>query len=322
MPTTFDDIANAQFANYFSEPFLKTMPRIYRSNPQKKEEDMATKALPAPEGFKFGCDPECFIFRDGKPVSAAGLIPGTKAEPHRVKKGAVQVDGMAAEINPDPASDFNEWNGNIVAVIGQLEQMLPEGYELRWIPSVEFPEDEFAAAPDENKELGCQPDFDAWSGGVNPPPCPENPFIRCAGGHLHLSWTENEDLNSLQHLLNCQDIVKQFDFFLAAWSITKDEDKVRRILYGKMGACRYKHYGVEYRVLSNFWVNSRELRVQVWNRMVTAINEMNNIYLPDRLGESTLDLLRQSVNSNVMTPELGYALHYPVKTLNRSYNRW
>jgi hypothetical protein len=47
-----------------------------------------------------GADPEVFVRNaEGEPVPACGLIPGTKAEPHRVDSGAVQVDGLALEFN-------------------------------------------------------------------------------------------------------------------------------------------------------------------------------------------------------------------------------
>ena len=288
---------------------------------KRKQEDMSIPA-PAPKGFTFGCDPEAFVFKGKTPVTAAGLIPGTKAEPYKVNKGWVQVDGMAAEINIEPASSFEEWNGNIATVISELEAMLPKGHSLKWIPSVEFPEKVFESAPDEAKDLGCQPDFDAWSGGVNPPPCPENPFVRCAGGHIHIGWTKDEDLSSLQHILNCQDMVKQADFFLGAWSVTKDPDPVRRTLYGKMGACRYKPYGVEYRVLSNFWVPAEELRTEIWNRMVHSVNQMNHIFLPDRIPSKLVEQIRTAINTSAMDAYIRDALEYPVLSLSPGNNRW
>src|SRR3546814_4146318 len=126
-------------------------------------------------------------------------------------------------------------------------------------------------------ELGCSPDYNAWTGGVNPPPdASQNPLMRCAGGHLHVGWTEGESLGSIQHVMNCSDLVKQLDWYLGLWSLGKDKDKVRRSLYGKAGACRIKPYGVEYRVLSNFWIKNKKSRLETWNRMVKGIEEMRS----------------------------------------------
>lgn len=282
-----------------------------------------TIPLIAKPGFTFGCDPEGFLFdkKTGKPVPAVGIVKGTKWEPFKVDKGATQVDGMAAEFNILPAATYEEWENNIATVISQLEAQLPDSLELRWVPSVEFDPAVFDPAPDTAKELGCMPDIDAWTGGTNPPPEMVNPYVRCAGGHLHFGFTSGEDLSDLQHLLNCQDVAKQADWLLGGWSYYHDEDTVRRQLYGKMGAIRYKDYGVEYRVLSNFWVPNKALRLEVWNRMVATTNSIANYYLPDRAAGSTIRDLRRAINEHVMTPELAITAIYPIQTLDSSFAR-
>lgn len=77
--------------------------------------------------FTIGCDPEIFLInaRTKEPVSAYGVVEGTKREPFKVDKGAYQVDGMALEFNTDPVpaeGRFNDFNGNITAVMKQLKQ--------------------------------------------------------------------------------------------------------------------------------------------------------------------------------------------------------
>src|SRR3546814_15106496 len=81
--------------------------------------------------------------------------------------------------------------------------------------------------------------------------------------------------------MNCSDLVKQLDWYLGLWSLGKDKDKVRRSLYGKAGACRIKPYGVEYHVLSNFWIKNKKSRLETWNRMVKGIEEMTSLYMPE-----------------------------------------
>lgn len=263
---------------------------------------MTKTAIAAKEGFKFGCDPECFILNTetGKHVSAEGLIPGTKHSPHPVKYGAVQVDGMAAEFNIDPVDNFKDFNRNIQAVINQLTKMLPKGHVLDFIPAVDFDPDVFNNSPDKAKELGCSPDFNAWDGSINPPPKDEsNPYRRTASGHLHIGWSEGESLTNEQHIMNCRDLVKQLDWLLGGWSVSVDKDPRRRSLYGRAGACRYKDYGVEYRVLSNFWVVSQELRLAVWNRMQLGINSMAKTFFPDYASYSNNDLINGINNSEI-----------------------
>jgi hypothetical protein len=268
--------------------------------------------LPGKEGFLFGCDPELFVFnQDGVPV-CADMIPGNKRHPKKVPGGAIQRDGMAAEFNIDPVNNFEDFDKNIVLVMGALEACLPDGYTLKAVPAVTFSEQAFADAPRDATELGCSPDYNAWTGGVNPPPyCGDNPLLRTASGHLHVGWTEGQETTDLQHVMNCCDLVKQFDWYLGGWSVKEDPDPARRLLYGKAGACRFKPYGVEYRVLSNFWVTSRESRLAVWNRMQAAITDLRNNNLAERYSNynrSLTDMIDNSIRDGFMESNFAYPL--------------
>ena len=76
--------------------------------------------------LKIGCDPELWIFdkKLGKIISAHGLFPGTKAEPYAVTHGAVQVDGMAAEFNINPASSAEEFTFYVLSVLKDVVNAL------------------------------------------------------------------------------------------------------------------------------------------------------------------------------------------------------
>jgi hypothetical protein len=294
--------------------------RLPRLKPLLKEGiEMPSKDVrDAREGFTFGCDPEAFVFYNDKPVTAAGLLPGTKSEPAPlVSGGYVQVDGMAAEFNIPPVSTFRDFNKYIDSTIKEIEKMLPKGHELRFVPSVTFDKETFDASPDEAKELGCSPDYNAWEGKVNPPPKdPDNPYLRTAAGHIHLGWTSDADCFDPQHVMNCRDLVKQLDWFIGGWSLKMDTDPTRRRLYGRAGACRIKDYGVEYRVPSNFWVNSRDRRLAVWNRMQEAIDVMAKNCIADR-ADFYNDLLVESINQTSLRSELENAYAYPLASIER-----
>lgn len=275
-------------------------------------------SIQAMDGFTFGCDPELFITDgEGKAVSAEGLLPGTKEEPFKVDKGAVQVDGMAAEFNINPATTFDEFNENIVTVLKQLKGMLPTGFKLLPVPAMVFDKHVWDLSPDKAKELGCTPDFNAWTGEINPPPENlENPRLRTASGHLHIGWTEGESLSDPQHLMNCRDLVKQLDWYLGGWSLRMDPDPTRRTLYGKAGACRYKDYGVEYRVLSNFWIGTKDRRQAVWNRMQMGINQMRNNFLPDKAGQINDLRLVDMINTSTRNPVLEKNYRFPLQSID------
>jgi hypothetical protein len=275
------------------------------------------------EGFTFGCDPEVFIVNDkGEYVSAAGLSPGTKAEPHRIGNIAVQVDGMAAEFNIDPVVTFADFNRRIEEALATLRAFLPTGHDLAIVPAVVFSEEAFNSAPDEAKALGCDPDFDAWSGDVFPPPgMMENPFMRCAGGHLHIGWKglgEDFDLGDSQHILNCRDMAKQLDWHIGAYSVRIDNDPTRRRLYGKAGAYRPKPYGVEYRTLSNFWITSRDRRLQIWNRMQEAIRNMRDKFYPE-LYPNANSIVIQSINDTQRNSFLEETFYRPIVSVGSRF---
>lgn len=229
-----------------------------------------------PAGYLIGADPELFVFRGDEPVSAHDLIPGTKAAPHPVPGGAIQVDGTAAEFNIDPAETFEEFNDNIERVLAALTAYLPEDCVLRNSTTVTWEYEYFERLPHLAKELGCMPDFNAWTGRPNKKPAlKEMPTLRTAAGHIHIGFTNGASLQDVDHIKKARLLTQMMDWHVGAWACSVDTDRTRRQLYGKAGACRYKSYGVEYRTLSNFWVLDEALRLEVWNRTAQACHEFD-----------------------------------------------
>jgi hypothetical protein len=220
-----------------------------------------------------GADPELFVKHQGNIVSGFGLIKGDKKDPFLVDNGAVQVDGMALEFNIDPAKNEAEFVYNINSVMAQLKDMVPE-FEVVAQPTAHFSRDYMSAQPKEALELGCDPDFDAWRDGtVNVKPDQDKP-MRTGAGHIHIGWCEDEDASCPIHLSSCIAITKQMDAYLGVASVLFDADTERREMYGKAGAFRPKTYGVEYRVLSNFWLSSPELISFVYQTAMLAMDEL------------------------------------------------
>jgi hypothetical protein len=226
-------------------------------------------------GLKIGADPEVFVVdAQGSPVSAYGMIPGTKEHPHPVPMGAVQVDGMALEFNIDPASTEDEFVLSVQTVMGHMESMIPEGHSLMVKPVSHFGKPYIEAQPIEAKVLGCEPDFNAYTGRANIPPDMDAPF-RTAAGHIHIGWRDGGEVDE-EHIAVCEHLVKNLDFFLGIPSVVYDREKDRRILYGKAGAYRPKSYGVEYRVLSNFWLTSPERMRWVYRAVHRCWSQLSN----------------------------------------------
>ena len=204
-----------------------------------------------------GADPEIFVKKDGHFHSAHGLVPGTKEKPFAVPNGAVQVDGMALEFNIDPSETEDEFAEYISSVMQHLNDMTP-GFDLSKGATADFTPEHLAEQPEEALILGCEPDFNAYTGKENAPPNAAATF-RTAAGHIHIGWCKDVDPYHPEHIAACELLVKELDLRLALPFATYDKDNRRRELYGAPGAYRPKSYGVEYRVLSNAWLDSDEL---------------------------------------------------------------
>jgi hypothetical protein len=186
------------------------------------------------------------------------MVEGTKQNPQPLTHGAVQVDGMALEVNINPASTWRDFRRNINSVMREVRALIPDEYEFDFSPVAEFGSDYIKSQPDKAKELGCEPDTNAYTGEPNATPDEDAPF-RTAAGHFHIGWCEGVDPDLPAHVEACRTITKELDSTLGILSQLWDSDTKRRDLYGKRGAFRSKSYGVEYRVLSCAWLEDIEV---------------------------------------------------------------
>lgn len=236
-----------------------------------------------------GADPEVFVKdKKGRFRSAHGLVPGTKKDPYPVDHGAIQVDGMALEYNIDAASTREQFIYHNQSVLAQLAAAVPD-YDIVIEPTATFHGNHMRAQPDVAKELGCEPDFSAYTdGGENPRP-DNTTNMRTAAGHVHIGFTEGADPKGPEHMQRCVTLVKHLDMFLGLPSLMWDRDNKRRIMYGKAGAFRPKSYGVEYRTLSNAWLNSSDLMGYVFDQVQACVDYLRSGERIERFGNFQID---------------------------------
>ncbi|OYV41139.1 MAG: hypothetical protein B7Z80_02685 [Rhodospirillales bacterium 20-64-7] len=87
------------------------------------------------------------------------------------------------------------------------------------------------------------------------------------------------------------------DYFLGIHSLLWDKDGTRRKLYGKAGAFRPKPYGMEYRVLSNRWLDSPDLTRWVYNTVQAGMADA----FADTWAEDTYgDLAKEIIDNNLV----------------------
>jgi len=220
-----------------------------------------------------GTDTEGFLFNpeENKYVSVEGLIGGTKENPLPVLSGALQEDNVMPEFNIDPCGARSQFDSSISLVINQLRRhMNKHDLQVHFIPSVFFDED-LLKTP-QASIFGCDPDFNVWKMKTNMPVnklMAEN--LRTAGGHIHFGSPEAVDPSVKVEIARCM------DYLLGLPSVLLDEDNTRRRLYGKAGAFRSKPYGGEYRVLSNFWVNTPHYRRWVFDATFLAVTKYDRL---------------------------------------------
>jgi hypothetical protein len=228
--------------------------------------------------IKIGADPEVFI-KDSKAnvfVSAHNIIPGTKKAPFKTKHGAIQRDGLAAEFNILPALNAKNFISSINSNLSYLTDCIADkspDYQLAITPTAIFNKRYFDDLPEEAKELGCDPDYDAYTGDANERPKTSEPF-RTGAGHIHIGWLEKDTEPTMaKHFKLCRELTRQLDRSLFIPSLLYDTDSGRRRLYGMPGAFRPKAYGVEYRVLSNKWLQSEELMSWIFTTTLRSVND-------------------------------------------------
>jgi hypothetical protein len=218
--------------------------------------------------FKIGCDPEVFVGDDASPRSIIGKLGGTKECPMPLPIGdgfCVQEDNVALEFNI-PASDSKKaFIENVGAARQFLEKVVKDSYGLHFLhqSAISFPVTEL----DDPRAhvFGCEPDYNAWSLRRNPRPEADDKCLRSAGGHVHVGY------DGLTHRQKVE-VVRWLDLLLSVPATFMDDGKLRKRLYGKAGACRFKPYGVEYRPLSNFWIFSPKLCGWVYDNVDRALD--------------------------------------------------
>ena len=233
--------------------------------------------------FMLGADPEVFVTKKGQAISAHGLIEGTKRSPQRTSLGGAQVDGTALEFNIDPveASNFEKFNLNVVRTLKDLKE-LAKDVNFSKVSVQDFDPEYLKSLPEEALELGCDPDFNAYTGQKNPTPDGTRSF-RTGAGHVHIGWGADIPVSNEEHVEICRGFIKMLDATVGAFMTYIDREPRRRELYGKAGAFRPKPYGAEYRTPSNAWIWNRSRRTVMHAMINYAISRHTGGYEPRQI---------------------------------------
>jgi len=241
--------------------------------------------------LKLGTDIEVLLLssKTGDFVSSIGLIGGSKEEPFLVDGGNLQEDNVLAEFAVDPSDSKEGWREGIEKVYGLLQHKVKE-YDLTTIvkASAHYPKKELEHPM--ALVFGCTPDLNAYTMDNNIPPDPETVgTLRSCGGHIHVSLEDvTQDENEKASFIRILDLV------LGVPSVLMDADVERRKLYGKAGAYRSKEYGVEYRTLSNFWIQSRDHIDWAYDQVEAAMDRyLGGFRITRDIGDKVIECINE-----------------------------
>lgn len=167
------------------------------------------------------------------------------------------------------------------------------------------------SATPEARNFGCDLDFISWLDGM-PNPLRVDPldhFVRYSGGHIHLGildvsgypqtyktyFKDTESLERVSDILmgdkSSIKVIKALDYIVGNTSVLLDQTPQaakRRKVYGKAGVYRRPPHGIEYRVLSNFWLK----HPSITNLIFALARDVIGAFLKD---EAIIDNLLDSV---------------------------
>lgn len=211
-----------------------------------------------------GSDPEVFLFNKetNEYFPALGIIGGTKDKPVKITESghSLQEDNVMVELGIPPCKTKEELYEHLQFLLRHISHTIPNTLEVKIEASAIFNPKHLTS--NKAQTFGCDPDFNAWTMKINKVG-QSNPLMRTCGGHIHIGYPNRNILKSVE-------IIKAMDLFLGVPSILMDKDTKRREVYGKAGAFRPQDWGCEYRVLSNFWLKSKELTYWAFENTLLA----------------------------------------------------
>lgn len=220
-----------------------------------------------------GADPEVLIsnIATGLMMPVCGMIGGTKSSPLAMAGlptgFAVQEDNVMLEFNIPPVDSATDWAAHITSAMDYIGELIHTEFagaaemsrscgKVYSAESLEHPSAQV---------FGCSPDFDAHSQGSALAPIHPNKLVhsdgawRFSGGHVHLGYDNPANIPGFV-------VAALGDLFLGLPSIGMDSQGERRAHYGSAGRYRPTSYGIEYRVLSNFWLFDHDTTKDVGRR--------------------------------------------------------
>ncbi len=245
-----------------------------------------------------GSDPEFFLKKDGKIIGAEKVLSMFDDNKFRSDRGKVIIDGVQAELNPQPSYCRNIASGNIFNVISQFEKILPEDIKICLDQTVDIEKEELDSLIPDNRFFGCTPSYNVY--GDNPIGIKDASkyYKRSAGGHIHIGVHPD----GVSHTgLDPKRLVPILDIIVGNTAVLLDRSEgniERRKHYGRAGEYRTPSHGLEYRTLSNFWLYNHTLMHLMFGLVRQAVSYTVNGRAGDIMALVNQEDIVRAINNN------------------------
>lgn len=246
----------------------------------------------------YGTDPEIFV-EDGKgEVIPAWTFLGSKSSPTTIQYSGPQYvywDGFQAETSFGAHSCLEVVDACLYYSLKKILELarvkVPEA-KLSVKNVVDIPMPLILAAEKKHVELGCAPSFNVYGDRGKQVADPRELLKRFAGGHQHygLGKVSQKEIER---------IVRALDAILGVAGVSlaaEIDDPVRREYYGRAGEYRLPKHGLEYRVLSNFWLIHPAVAMLV-NELFRVVIKLAQINLSELTWKADEDEVRSVINN-------------------------
>jgi hypothetical protein len=263
--------------------------------------------------MKMGSDPEFFFHKRtlmgkmGSVIGAEKVLPknGLKLWPESSgNKSRFIIDGVQAEMNPESFTCRQSMGGELSAMVRTIKKLAEKKRVIiNWAPLVKVSPKEMRSLSPENKKFGCEPSHNAYDDYI-PMPDPEKYLFRSAGGHMHFGayFSSGDDMLTTAIKKDNKTVVMLLDIILGNTCVMIDRDPgniERRKFYGRAGEYRLPTYGLEYRVLSNFWLRSYKMMSMVFGISRIAFGFALNEEAKEALFAAVKEKdIRKAINEN------------------------
>lgn len=283
-------------------PPLKEDTKLILSN-DRTLQDASLKAFIANKldlpylGMSCGCDPEIFVIHgDGDVFPAWEFMPSEDEARKLAKEWLKQEwkgkyegsdhlniadwDSLQNNICPEkvPAywdgaqAEFAPWAKSCLETLHfgtrvgletvlQAARLKDPRAKLTLQNVIALPDEVLRNGKDKHIQFRCSRSYNVYNDPGDGVPNARQYKYRCAGGHIHIGYTRKFTAPGIEQIVRGLDGVLGIAGVSLAAGVDNPE---RRHTYGRAGEFRLPEHGMEYRVLSNFWLSHPALAMLVF----------------------------------------------------------